>query len=301
MNPWINYHHLLYFKTIAEESSVSKAAEKLRLGQPALSAQLKQFEDAIGVTLFERQHKKLILTEQGKLALQYAQSIFKLGNEMFEALHDRLTPSRVHLQIGALDSIPKQVILDLTKEAYKFGPCNVSLIEGKLDELIRELTSHRIDLLVTNHLPTSAEIRGLSYRSVVKRPVYVYGAPHFKRHRKGFPQSISGEKFVLPTYDSKLRHDVDHWARLHIVNMDIVAETQDISLKKLMATEGLGLITVASHTVMRQVANGELIQIGSLYGVSEELFLISVERKISNPYAAKLMKSFNIKEKSKGD
>jgi LysR family transcriptional activator of nhaA len=56
--PWINYHHLLYFKVIAEEGSVSKAAEKLRLGQPTLSAQLKLFEETLGVQLFERQHKK---------------------------------------------------------------------------------------------------------------------------------------------------------------------------------------------------------------------------------------------------
>ena len=62
MSAWINYHHLYYFKAIAEKGSVSKAASKLRLGQPTLSAQLRQFEEALGVQLFERQHKKLILT-----------------------------------------------------------------------------------------------------------------------------------------------------------------------------------------------------------------------------------------------
>ena len=82
MNHWINYHHLNYFRVIASEGSISKAAEKLRLGQPTLSAQLKQFEEQLGVRLFDRQHKKLILTEQGKIALNYAQTIFKLGFEM---------------------------------------------------------------------------------------------------------------------------------------------------------------------------------------------------------------------------
>ena len=92
MNQWINYHHLFYFKTIAEEGSVSKAAEKLRVGQPTLSAQLKQFEEVLGILLFERQHKKLILTEQGKVALDYAKNIFKMGSEMYEVLHDRVKP-----------------------------------------------------------------------------------------------------------------------------------------------------------------------------------------------------------------
>jgi LysR family transcriptional activator of nhaA len=67
---------LLYFKTIAEEGSVSLAAKKLRLGQPALSAQLKQLEGSLGVALFERQHKKLLITEHGKLALEYSQNIY---------------------------------------------------------------------------------------------------------------------------------------------------------------------------------------------------------------------------------
>ena len=89
-NPWINYHHLFYFKTIAEEGSVSKAAEKLRLGQPTLSSQLIQFEDNLGVKLFDRSHKKLILTEQGNIALDYAKNIFRMGSEMYEVLHDRL-------------------------------------------------------------------------------------------------------------------------------------------------------------------------------------------------------------------
>ncbi len=61
MKPWINYQHLLYFKTIATEGSIVKAADKLRLGQPTLSAQLKQFEETIGVKRFDRRHKKLML------------------------------------------------------------------------------------------------------------------------------------------------------------------------------------------------------------------------------------------------
>lgn len=58
MKPWVNYHHLVYFKTIASESGIARAADKLRLGQPTLSAQLRQFEETIGVKLFDRQHKK---------------------------------------------------------------------------------------------------------------------------------------------------------------------------------------------------------------------------------------------------
>lgn len=292
MNQWINYHHLFYFKTIAEEGSVSKAAEKLRLGQPTLSAQLKQFEDTLGVQLFERRHKKLILTEHGKVALDYAKNIFKMGSEMYEVLHDRLKPLKPSLHIGALDSVPKQIVVQLVKQAFKISPCQITLSEGKSDELLRELISHRMDLMVTNFLPDGPDGKGLYPKSIAKKNVSFYGAPKFKSLRKGFPKSISGQPMILPTYDSKLRRDLDHWAKLNKVDLNIIVESQDIAVKKLMAIGDLGLIPTATHSVTGQILRGELVEIGQLSGVYEELFLLTAQRKIENPIASKLRDTF---------
>lgn len=294
MNPWINYHHLFYFKTIAEEGTVSKAAEKLRVGQPTLSAQLKQFEESLGVSLFERHHKKLVLTEQGKVALDYSKNIFKMGSEMYEVLHDRLKPLRPSLHLGALDSVPKQIVLQLVKQALRISPCQITLSEGKGDELLRELTSHRMDLMVTNFLPAGVDAKGLNSKLITKKNVAFYGAPKFKALRKNFPKSISGQPMIFPTYDSRLRQDLDHWAKVHKIELDIVTESQDISIKKLMAINEMGLIPTATHTVTGQVLRGELVEIGVLQGVHEELFLVTAQRKIENMIASKLMTSFSV-------
>jgi len=294
MSPWINYHHLFYFKTIAEEGTVSKAAEKLRVGQPTLSAQLKQFEDTLGVQLFERQHKKLTLTEQGKVALDYSKNIFRMGSEMYEVLHDRLKPLKPSLHLGALDSVPKQIVLQLVKQAFKISPCQITLSEGKSDELLRELTAHRMDLIVTNFLPTGIDAKGLYPKSITKKNVAFYGAPKFKTLRKSFPKSISGVPMILPTYDSQLRQNLDHWAKANQIALNIVIESQDISVKKLVAINEMGLVPTAAHTVAGQLKRGELIEIGQLQGVYEELFLITAQRKIENPIAAKLKDTFSV-------
>lgn len=292
MSPWINYHHLFYFKTIAEEGSVSKAAEKLRIGQPTLSVQLKSFEDTLGVQLFERQHKRLILTEQGQVALDYSKNIFKLGSEMYEVLHDRLKPLQPSLHLGAIDMVPKQMVLQLVKEAFRISPCQITLSEGKFDELLRKLTAHDIDLVVTNFLPTGVEAKGLFPKSMTKKGVAFYGAEKFKSLKKGFPHSISGQPLILPTYDSKLRQDLDHWAKVHKIELNIIAESQDISMKQLMASSGMGLIPMATHSVTKQMLQDNLIEIGPLQGVYEELFLVKAQRKIENPIAAKLIQTF---------
>lgn len=294
MNSRINYHHLFYFKSIAEEGSVSKAAARLRLGQPTLSAQLKQFEDTLGVKLFERHHKKLVLTEQGKVALDYAKNIFSLGSEMYEALHDRHLPQRLSVHIGAIDSVAKQIIVQLAQEALKLAPCQITLSEGRSDELLREVAGHRIDLLITNFLPVGTEAKGLLHRNVTKKMVSVFAAPQFKALRRGFPQSLSGQPFILPTYDSRLRYDLDHWSKMNGISVDVVAESQDIAVKKLLASAGVGLIPTAPHTVASQVQAGELIELGPLRGVYEELFLVAAQRRVQNPVAARLLDSFSV-------
>jgi len=291
---WLNYHHLYYFMTIAEMNSISKAAQKLLLGQPTLSAQLKLFEDNLGVKLFERQHKKLILTEHGELALEYAKNIFKMGGEMYEALHDRLKPSKINLQLGALDSIPKQVMLQLTQSAIRIAPCTISLVEGRFEELIKDIKTYKVDLGITNFLPQLEATKGLHHKVISKKNISVYGSAKFKSLRKNFPASLENQPFVLPTYDSQLRHDFEHWLKVNSVSVDIVAETQDTALKKLMAVNSMVMIPAASHTVSKQVYEGELIEIGKLTNVYEELFLITAYRKITNPIAAELMKHFTL-------
>lgn len=295
MNPWLNYHHLFYFKTIANEGSIAKAAETLRLGQPTLSAQLKQFEANLGVTLFERRHKKLILTEQGRVALRYANDIFKTGHEMVEVLRDRWIPTRTHVQIGALDSIPKNVIREVVQFAMEKENCTISLLEGPPAVMVRELGLHRIDLFVSNFRPTPSEGTGLYSRSFARKPVSLYGAPKWKNLRKQLPESLKEVPLLLPTQDSQLRHDVEQWYRLNGLAPDIVAETQDTAVLHLLGLDGGGLFPASRDGVEASLKAGELVEIASLAGVWEEYFLVAASRKIENPVSSHLMKSFSLK------
>jgi LysR family transcriptional activator of nhaA len=217
-----------------------------------------------------------------------------MGGEMYEALHDRLKPSKINIKLGALDSIPKQVMLQLTQSALKVSPCSISLVEGKLDELMRDLAAHKLDLVITNFLPKFETTKGMYHKVLSKRILGIYGSHEFKKLRKNFPKSLNGQPLVLPTYDSQMRYDIEHWLRLNDLSIDIVAETQDTALKKLMSVNNMAMIPAASHTVQKQVLAGELILIGELNNVTEELFLMSSQRKINNPIAAELMKTFTL-------
>jgi len=294
MTKWLNYHHLYYFRTIAHEGGIAKAAEKLRLGQPTLSTQLRQLEESLGHLLFDRRNRNLVLTEAGKVALEYADSIFRSGDELIQVLDDRSFTGRTDVKFGALDSVPKRLLLNLMEAALKEGNCSVSLLEGRGDELFREMLAHQIDLIVSNFPPVTSDWGKVYARSIAKVPVAVFGAPKYAHLKKGFPRSLEGQPFVLPTSHSKLRHDLDHYFAVNKMRVVPVAETQDTSVQKLLGIEGYGLIPLPEFTTRDLIGAKKLIKVGTLPDVKEEFWLISAERKIENPIAARIMKSFHL-------
>src|SRR5690606_30936415 len=105
----------------------------------------------------------------------------------------------------------------------------------------------------------------------------------FKNLKKNFPGSLKDMKFIMPTFDSRLRYEIGQWLKAKELSVDIIAETQDIALKKQMAVEKIGLIPAARHTVKSLVKAGVLVEIGIVEEAYEEIFLISANRKIANP------------------
>ena len=102
---WLNYHHLLYFWTVARLSSVSRAGEELHLTQATVSAQLKSLEGSLGEKLFRKTGRHLILTETGKVVFRYADEIFSLGREMMGTLKGRPQGRSARLTVGVADQI----------------------------------------------------------------------------------------------------------------------------------------------------------------------------------------------------
>jgi LysR family transcriptional activator of nhaA len=216
-----------------------------------------------------------------------------MGSEMMEVLQDRLKPEKFHVQLGALDSIPKHLIARMVESAYAIAPCSVSVLEGDDGLLVRELLAHRIDLILTNHPPV-ADGKKIFVKSLGKLKVVVCGASKFKSVKKEFPRSLDGMPFVMPTRHSKLRQDLDHYFETHHIRVDISAETQDTSLQNMLGSKGLGLLPVSAIGAQSLLKGGGLIELGVLEGITEEIFLVSASRKIENPVSSKLLKTFSI-------
>lgn len=292
---WLNYHHLYYFWITAKEGSITGASKKLGIGQPTISTQIKNLERSLNQNLLKRKGQGLLLTEAGKVVLDYANQIFTLGNELMEVIKDGTFSKRTHIQFGALDSVPKSFVQSLIHSAQKICPCTIAVLEGEGDHLFRELEAHRIDLVISNFPPTIVDTKQYFSRLLAKFPISIFATKKFHSLKRKFPKSLQGQPFIMPSLHSKLRHDLNHFFQINNIAVDVVIETQDTSIQKLLGNEGMGLIPLPDFAGKELVKEGKLIKIGTLRGVMEDFWLISSPRKIPNPIAANLMKNFKLK------
>lgn len=291
---WLNYHHLYYFWVIAKEGGVTPACKKLRLSQPTLSGQLKQFEQALGKALFERRSRKLVLNETGQMVFDYADSIFKTGRELMDALQSRSDKGRVDLHVGVLPTLPKKNIYDILKPAISKAHVRLSIAIGTMEFLVTELLAHRIDMIVSHHR-APAEIPGLSHYHLARVPIIFVASREDRGLKKKFPASLAGKPLFLPTHQSYLRAEIEHYLERHGVTALIKGEIQDSELLRVIAASGDGIVTIEESAVSDLIKSKELVVLASDTGIFEDFFIITPERINIPPLIAEIIKRYQEK------
>ena len=148
---WLNYHHLHYFWITAREGGVSRASEKLHLSQPTISAQIKQLEHVLGVRLFNRQGRRLVLTDTGRMVYQYAEEIFGVGRELLDAVRSGQPGRAMPLTVGVSNAVPKLVACRLLRPLMR-SPSPVRLVcrEENTEQLLAHLATHALDVVLAD-------------------------------------------------------------------------------------------------------------------------------------------------------
>ncbi len=282
---WLNYHHLLYFWTVAREGSIARATRKLHLTQPTISAQIHRLEESLGEQLFTRSGRRLVLTEVGQVVYRYAEEIFTLGRELQDVLAGQPTGRPLRLSVGIADQLPKLLAHRLLAPAFGLAePVHLLCREGKPDRLFADLTTHDLDLVLSD-APVTAETRVRAFNHLLgETGVAVFGvAPLAEKYRRGFPRSLDGAPFLLPAAGTALRHSLEEWFDRQRVRPSIVGEFSDSALLKVFGMGGLGLFaapTAIGDDIRRQY---EVKPIGPLDGVREAFYAITVERRLRHP------------------
>lgn len=280
---WINYNQLLYFRQIAKSGSIAQAAKELYISPPALSMQLKAWEDFVGAELFDRQGRRLVLNEFGANVLDYAEKINQLGGELAYLINNTRLKDRCSIKIGTSDGLPKSFIREVTIKVLKqFENAQILIHEGKPEELLARLGSREYDIIFTNQ-PVANMDGNYLCQKVQDDQVSIFGSEKFKKLQKNFPQSLEGAPFILPTLHSELRNSLDYWFMKNKVHYRLIVEGEDSAVKKKLAIAGVGLVALPNFSAREYVDSKQLEWIGALDGMNENYFLtVRKERHIKN-------------------
>ena len=282
---WLNYHHLLYFWTVAKRGTIAQAAVELHLTQPAVSAQIKTLERSLKVTLLVRRGRRLELTEVGRMVARYAEEIFTLGQGLTDALAgrspDRLTP----LRIGVVDALPKLLVHRLLRPAFDLVPATrVVVHEDKLDRLVADLAIHDLDVVLADApAPANLHVRTHSHL-ILEGGISFYAVPAMAAAlKRRFPRSLHGAPVLLPTTNTALRRGLDVWLAAQQIEPSVVAEIDDSAVLKVFGEEGLGAFAAPSVVHQDVIKRYGVRRFGSTDAVRDRVYALTVERQISNP------------------
>ena len=282
---WINYHHLLYFWSVAKEGSIVKASEKLRLAQPTISGQIKRFEEVLGEKLFEKRGRNLVLTEVGRLVFRYADEIFTLGTEMQDVLQGRPTNRTPKMVIGISSSFPRLIAhMLLAPTIEQLGPINLICREDKPEKLLAELAIHNLDLVLSD-APMDPSIRVKAYNHLLGEcGLTIFGSGEMvKRYKRSFPQSLDGAPFLLPTENTVIRQSMHQWFLSQQIHPQIVGEFEDSILLKVFGQSGMGLFPAPSVIADEMWKRYNVRPVGTLDDVRVQFYAVSVEKKLKHP------------------
>ncbi|HET7824681.1 MAG TPA: transcriptional activator NhaR [Anaeromyxobacter sp.] len=281
---WLNYHHLLYFWTVARAGSIARASEELRLAQPTISNQLKTLESSLGVKLLERQGRRLVLTDVGRTVLRYADDIFRTGSELQRAVKGLPTGQRLRLVAGVADVIPKRMAALLLQPAVDAHPDLVLVCrEGPLPQLLAALAIHEIDVVVAD-VPAPEDVKVKAFSHLLGHcGTTFFAAQKHAGLRKGFPRSLAGAPVLLPAPGTALRRALDAWFESLGIAPAVAGEFDDSALMKAFGARGLGVF--AAPTVLEEVIRRQygVAVVGRAEDVRERFYAITVERRLRHP------------------
>jgi LysR family transcriptional activator of nhaA len=289
---FLDYHHLRYFRAIATEGTLTGAAEKLGVAQSSLSVQLKHLEETIGQPLFHRQSKSLVLTEAGRIALDYAETIFRAGDELMSVLQNRPTSRRQVLRIGAVATLSRNFQLSSLQPFIGRDDVELVLRSGSLRDLLGQLQAHTLDLVLSN-LPVRRESETSWHSHLLEeQPVALVGQKNRKRKKFSFPEDLKEEPLLLPSLDTHLRAAFDLVMEREGMIPMIAAEVDDMAMLRLLAREGAGLALVPPVVVTGELERGILTELHRFDDLTEKFYAITPSRRYPNELVGELLRKF---------
>jgi len=252
----ITLRQLRIFEAVADHSSISRAASELHLTQPAVSMQMKQLEEQIGLPLIEQIGKRLFLTEAGLELRTHAQRFALRSQELIAAMDQFRGLQRGFLRLAVVSTANYFIPPLIATLSERHPGMHISLQVANREDVLAALADNRTDLAITGQPPESADLVALPFKD---NPLVVIAPPTHSCVQAGAQagaradlipvQRLARETFVVREPGSGTRAVIErHFAEMG-VEISAGCEFNTNEAIKQAVQAGLGLAVVSVQTI----------------------------------------------------
>ncbi|WOJ94482.1 LysR family transcriptional regulator [Congregibacter variabilis] len=285
----LNFKHLKYFWTVAHEGSLTRASEVLHISTPALSVQIQKLEEQLGHTLFDRKGRQLVLNEAGRVALDYADTIFTAGADLLGSMRGIDARASKVIRIGAMATLSRNFQVSFLSPLLTRDDLDIVVRSDGFSVLLKELEDLQLDVLLVNTPPAvSHDIPWLTHL-IAEQPVSIVGSPSRVSADADIKELLSTQPLILPSEASSIRNNFDAWLDRSGIQPKIVAEVDDMAMIRLLARADHGIAVVPPIVVRDELDSGLLVEAKHFDVLTESFYAITLKRRFDNPLVRELL------------
>lgn len=259
----LNLYQLQSFVTVISEGSMTGAADKLFLTQPAISQQIRNLEEDLGVDLLVRGVRQIKPTLQGEVLFDYAKRVLQLSQQAEVAVKAMGAELKGQLRVGTLDSVGVQLMSPIVSRLLKYNPeLKIKIEYGKGDDLIEKFKAQDIDVLILpeTEIEYRADLGDVDKKFLFKEEMWLVGTG---KHTD-MPKQINVEDYQkypvilftgeYPNFNRSLNKALDSSK----VEARPTFESTNVGTLKRVIESGLGWGFLPSLAIKKQVRMGRL-------------------------------------------
>ena len=249
------------FMAIADARTFTAAAQRIHYTQAALSMQIKQLEREVGVPLFTRMPRRVVLTEAGERLMARAQHILREHDAALAELAELSGASHGRLRVGSAsttfsaDPLP-QILCDLRE---RHEQADVTVVSGTSESLVKQILAGDLDVAFVS-LPVEA--RGVHTELLLRDELIAIASPgHAHADRRVISSyTLAGERLILGEKGGNTRRLIDEFFAKAGLKPRIVMELGRRSAIKRMVEQGMGVGIVPYQSAVQEIAEGRLVR-----------------------------------------
>jgi LysR family transcriptional activator of nhaA len=292
----LNYHHLYLFWILAKEGTFTKSAERLSIAQSAVTSQIKQLEETLDMKLMDRTNRrKPVLTEEGKLVLEFADSIFEKGEELLKWSKLGIKSVGQVVRIGAISGLSRNFQYEFIAPLVERGDVKIEVVTGDQEKLVRLLKEHSLDMILSSHsVPSEGRV---SFHSHVlnKSPVVFVVKNSLKIRSGDLKEHLRKLPLCLPSKSFEARPELDAFlGRLKLVP-NVIAEVDDIALLRILAIRSGSVVAIPEMGVINELKTRDLVIVGKATGIEQRFYAVTRQRQFPSALAEKLIETIRKK------